>query len=48
MQEITSSAGNLELEWIKDNQKTDHLSSIPILYATASGEPRLSPAHGFV
>lgn len=30
MQEITRSAGNLELDWIKDNQKTDHLSSISI------------------
>lgn len=41
MQEISRSSGNLELDWIKDNQKTDY--SIPTFYTTASGEPPLSP-----
>lgn len=41
MKEINRSAGNLDLDWIKDNQKTDR--SIPTLYTIASGEPPLSP-----
>lgn len=48
MHEITRLVANLELEWIKDNQETDHQSSIPILYTTSSGEPLFSPAHGFL
>lgn len=42
MQEINRSSGNLELDWFKDNQKTDY--SIPTFYTIASGEPPLPPS----